>query len=74
MHTGATNPLWSEERDGYTHLPSSTRVIPCGPATYAVVKDGRQVRTANGRLRRWLSLEKAKAFVEQAGQVAATTP
>ena len=73
MHTEATNPLWSEQRDGYTHSPSGTRVIPCGSATYAVVKEGRQVRNVSGRLRRWLILDKAKAYVEQADRVAATT-
>lgn len=60
-----THDAWTEERDGYTHTPSGHRVLPCGPCTFAVLKGGKQVRTESGRLRRWLDLDKARAFVEQ---------
>lgn len=56
---------WTEERDGYTHTPSGSRVLPCGPCSFAVLKDGRQIRSAGGRLRRWRDVEKARLFVEQ---------
>lgn len=56
--------VWTEERDGYTHTLSGVRVLPCGPCSFAVMKGGKQVRTTSGRLRRWLDLDKARAFVE----------
>lgn len=58
---------WTVERDGYTHAPTGNRVLPCGPCSYAVLKNGRQVRTTSGRVQRWRNLESARAFVEQQG-------
>lgn len=64
-----TRQGWTEERDGFTHTTSGSRVVPASPETYAVLVNGRQVRSLHGRPRRWKKLDAAMQFAESLGPI-----